>query len=48
MQIHNPPLTGLKEFEERLPEVTANLGEDLMWTNDAEEVFIEKMGEKPE
>lgn len=46
-QIRNLPLTGLKELRERLPEVAAKLGEDLMWTNEAEEVLIEKMWEKP-
>jgi threonine dehydrogenase-like Zn-dependent dehydrogenase len=46
-QIRNLPLTGLKELKERLPEVAAKLGEDLMWTNEAEEVLIEKMWEKP-
>ena len=47
-QIHNLPLMGLKELKERMPEVAAKLGEDLMWTNEAEEVLIEKMWEKPE
>ncbi|CAG1007715.1 L-sorbose 1-phosphate reductase [Anaerolineales bacterium] len=46
-QIHNLPLMGLKELKERLPEVAAKLGEDLMWTNEAEVVLIEKMWEKP-
>lgn len=46
-QIRNLPLTGLKELKERLPDVAAKLGEDLMWTNEAEEVLIEKMWEKP-
>ena len=46
-QIRNLPLTGLKELKERLPDVAAKLGEDLMWTNAAEEVLIEKMWEKP-
>ncbi len=46
-QIHNLPLTGLKELKERLPEVAAKLGDDLMWTNEAEEVLIEKLWEKP-
>jgi L-sorbose 1-phosphate reductase len=46
-QIHNLPLMGLKELKERLPEVAAKLGEDLMWTNEAEEVLIEKMWKKP-
>jgi L-sorbose 1-phosphate reductase len=46
-QIHNLPLMGLKELKERLPEVAAKLGDDNMWTNEAEEVLIEKMWEKP-
>ena len=46
-QIRNLPLTGLKELKERLPEVAAKLGDDLMWTNEAEEVLIEKLWEKP-
>ena len=46
-QIHNLPLMGLKELKERLPEVASKLGEDLMWTNEAEEALIEKMWEKP-
>jgi threonine dehydrogenase-like Zn-dependent dehydrogenase len=46
-QIRNLPLTGLKELGERLPEVAEKLGEDLMWTNEAEEALIETMWEKP-
>jgi L-sorbose 1-phosphate reductase len=46
-QIRNLPLMSLKELKERLPEVAAKLGEDLMWTNEAEVVLIEKMWEKP-
>jgi threonine dehydrogenase-like Zn-dependent dehydrogenase len=46
-QIRNLPLTGLKELQERFPDVAAKLGEDLMWTNEAEEVLIEKMWERP-
>jgi L-sorbose 1-phosphate reductase len=46
-QIQNLPLLGLKELAERLPEVAAKLGEDLMWTREAEEVLIEKCWEKP-
>ena len=46
-QIRNLPLMGLKELEERLPDVAEKLGEDLMWTNEAEEALIEKMWEKP-
>jgi hypothetical protein len=47
-QLHNLPLTGLKELKDRLPEVAERLGEDLMWTNEAEEVLIEALWEKPE
>lgn len=46
-QLHNLPLMGLKELPERLPEVAAKLGENLMWTSEAEEVLIEKLWEKP-
>ena len=46
-QIHNLPLTSLKELEQRLPEVAAKLGEDMMWNNDAEEALIEKFWEQP-
>ena len=46
-QIRNLPLTGLKDLKERLPEVAEKLGEDLMWTNEAEEVLIETMWEQP-
>jgi D-arabinose 1-dehydrogenase-like Zn-dependent alcohol dehydrogenase len=46
-QIRNLPLTGLKELKERYPEVAEKLGEDNMWTNEAEEVLIEKLWEKP-
>src|SRR5512138_642625 len=46
-QIHNLPLMGLKELKERLPEVAALLGEDLMWTNEAEEALIESLWEEP-
>jgi threonine dehydrogenase-like Zn-dependent dehydrogenase len=41
-QIHNLPLTSLKELRDRIPEVATKLGEDLMWTNEAEEALIEK------
>ncbi|MGZ9222039.1 MAG: helix-turn-helix domain-containing protein [Anaerolineales bacterium] len=47
VQSGNLPLMGLKELKERMPEVAAKLGEDLMWTNEAEEVLIEKMWEQP-
>jgi NADPH:quinone reductase-like Zn-dependent oxidoreductase len=46
-QIRNLPLTGLKELKDRLPEVAEKLGDDNMWTNEAEEVLIEKLWEKP-
>lgn len=46
-QIHDLPLTGLNELRERMPDVAAKLGEDQMWTNEAEEVLIEKMWEGP-
>jgi L-sorbose 1-phosphate reductase len=46
-QIHNLPLTSLKELEERLPEVAAKLGPDQMWTNEAEEALIETMWHEP-
>lgn len=46
-QIRNLPLMGLKELKERLPEVAAKLGDDFMWTNEAEEALIEKLWEKP-
>jgi len=46
-QIHNLPLTSLKELKERLPEVAAKLGEDMMWTSAAEEALIEKFWEEP-
>jgi threonine dehydrogenase-like Zn-dependent dehydrogenase len=46
-QIHNLPLTSLKELQERLPDVAAKLGEDMMWTTDAEEALIEKFWEAP-
>jgi predicted GNAT family acetyltransferase len=39
---------GLKELQERLPEVAAKLGEDLMWTNEAEVALIEKLWERIE
>jgi len=46
-QIHDLPLTSLKELEQRLPEVASKLGEDRMWTTDAEEALIEKFWEEP-
>jgi len=46
-QLRNLPLTSLKELKERLPEVAAKLGEDLMWTPEAEEVLIDLLWEKP-
>jgi threonine dehydrogenase-like Zn-dependent dehydrogenase len=44
-QLHNLPLTGLNELQARLPEVAAKLGEEQMWTPEAEEVLIEKLWE---
>ena len=41
-QIQNLPLTSLKELRDRIPEVATKLGEDLLWTNEAEEALIEK------
>jgi len=46
-QIHNLPLTGLKELKERLPDVAAQLGEDQMWTNAAEAELIEELWDRP-
>jgi L-sorbose 1-phosphate reductase len=46
-QIRNLPITGLKELKDRLPEVAQKLGDDNMWTNEAEEVLIETLWEKP-
>jgi len=46
-QIHNLPLTSLKELPNRMPEVAAKLGEDMMWTNEAEEALIEKFWKEP-
>ena len=40
------PLTSLKELQERFPEVAARLGEDLMWTNAAEEALIDALWEE--
>jgi L-sorbose 1-phosphate reductase len=47
-QIQGLPLMGLKELKEKLPEVAAKLGENLMWTNEAEEALIDKLWQKPE
>lgn len=47
-QITDLPLMGLKELPGKLPEVAAKLGDNLMWTNEAEEVLIEKLWQKPE
>lgn len=46
-QIHNLPLTSLKELKDRLPEVAAKLGPDQMWTNEAEEALIERLWQEP-
>ena len=45
VDLHNDLLTKLAR---QLPEVAEKLGEDLMWTNEAEEALIEKMWKKPE
>jgi hypothetical protein len=42
-QLRNLPLTSLQELTERLPEVAARLGDDGMWTREAEEALIEKL-----
>jgi len=41
-QINHLPLTGLSELKERLPNVAAKLGENLMWTNEAEAALIDE------
>lgn len=46
-QIHNLPLTSLKELQERIPEVAEKLGPDQIWTNEAEEALIEKFWREP-
>ncbi len=46
-QLRNLPLTGLKELKDHFPDVAEKLGDDYMWTNEAEEVLIEKLWEKP-
>jgi len=46
-QIHNLPLTSLKELKDKLPEVAEKLGEDMMWTNEAEEALIENFWQEP-
>jgi threonine dehydrogenase-like Zn-dependent dehydrogenase len=42
-QIHNLPLMGLKELDEKLPEVAEKLEDGSVWTTAAEEALIEKM-----
>jgi len=34
-------------LQDRMPEVASKLGEDLMWTNEAEEALIEKFWQEP-
>ena len=46
-QIEGLPLTGLKDLAQVLPDVAEKLGEDLMWTNAAEEALIEKLWKIP-
>jgi hypothetical protein len=45
-QIPDLPLMGLKELAEKLPDVAAKLGEDLMWTNEAEAALIDHCWKK--
>ena len=47
-QIRNLPLMGLKELKDFHPDIAEKLGENYMWTNEAEELLIEKLWEKPE
>lgn len=46
-QIHDLPLMGLDELEEKLPEVAEKLGPGHVWTDEAEQVLIEKYWEPP-
>ncbi|MFZ3070640.1 MAG: alcohol dehydrogenase catalytic domain-containing protein [Anaerolineaceae bacterium] len=46
-QIEGLPLTGLKDLKDVLPEVAAKLGDDMMWTNEAEEVLINLLWKTP-
>lgn len=46
-QIQDLPLMGLKELKDKLPEVAAKLGEDFLWTREAEEALIERFWQKP-
>ncbi|MGC9158999.1 MAG: alcohol dehydrogenase catalytic domain-containing protein [Terracidiphilus sp.] len=46
-QIPDLPLMAIRELRERLPMVAAKLGEDQMWTRDAEEALIDQCWEAP-
>jgi threonine dehydrogenase-like Zn-dependent dehydrogenase len=46
-QIPDLPLMGLKELKDKLPEVAAKLGPDLLWTNEAEEALIDLKWKQP-
>jgi hypothetical protein len=46
-QIQDLPLMGLKELKDKLPEVAEKLGEDFLWTREAEEALIERFWKKP-
>ncbi len=46
-QIHDLPLTSLKELKDRIPDVAEKLGPDQMWTSAAEAALIEKFWQEP-
>lgn len=46
-QLRGLPLLGLNELKDHLPEVAARLGEDNMWTNEAEQALIEAFWKDP-
>ena len=46
-QIQDLPLMSLEEVKENLPEVAEKLGEDGVWTPEAEEALIEKFWQPP-
>ena len=46
-QLPTLPLMGLDELSIHLPAVAARLGENQMWTNEAEEALIEQVWEAP-
>ena len=47
-QIKGLPLTGLKELDEKFPDLAEKLGDDMMWTNEAEVVLIDNYWKLPE